>query len=56
VKFAAQAIHDEVSDHNRMLSGMVRHVGRARAAALRKRSLPRLLPSRRAPTLTARRG
>ena len=25
LKFATQAIHDEVSEHNRMLSGMVSH-------------------------------
>jgi hypothetical protein len=32
VKHAAQAIHDEVSDHNRLLGGMVRR-SRARSGA-----------------------
>ncbi len=45
LRFASQSIHDEVSEHNRMLSGMVRG-GRAR-----QREQP---PAARAPRLSPR--
>jgi hypothetical protein len=42
LKFASQAIHDEVSEHNRLLSSMVRERQRPRAPArLRAHAPPR---------------
>jgi len=54
VKFAAQAIHDEVSDHNRMLGGMVSARGSAGRRRRARAGRPRSHPPPRQPPATER--
>ena len=49
LRFASQSIHDEVSEHNRMLSGMVRARAGARVARPPARPPPPFTRARRFP-------